>query len=136
MLAEGLLALASVAGNAVVVAATTDAWETARRGFMRLLGRGDPHKEQLAGKWLDETRDRLTAEGAGPEPVRAALAERWAMRLADLLEEEPGAEAELRRWWRRWRRRCPRGRCPRRITRSRRAGMCGSPRGITQSRPG
>jgi len=96
MLTEGLLALASVAGNAVVVAATTDAWETARRGYMRLLGRGDPRREQLAGQRLDETRDQLTATSdAELEPVRGALAERWARRLADLLEEDPAAEAEL-----------------------------------------
>jgi hypothetical protein len=41
MLAEALLALASLAGNTVVVAATTDTWEAARHGFARLLGRSD-----------------------------------------------------------------------------------------------
>ena len=33
MLAETLMALAALAGNTVVAAATTDAWEAARRGF-------------------------------------------------------------------------------------------------------
>ena len=67
MLAETLAALAALAGNTVVTAAATDAWESARKGFARLLGRGDPDKTQRAEE-----------------------------RLADLLEEDPGAEAELR----------------------------------------
>ena len=66
-LAEALVALAALAGNTVVTAAVTDAWEGARKGFARLLGRGDPGKTRLAEE-----------------------------RLADLLEEDPGAEAELR----------------------------------------
>jgi hypothetical protein len=69
----------------------------ARRGFARLLGRGDPKQEQLAEQRLEETRERFTGvEGRDLERARAALAERWAGRLADLLEEHPEAEAELR----------------------------------------
>src|SRR5712671_6721986 len=97
MLAETLMALAALAGNTVVAAATTDAWEAARRGFARLLGRGDPDRTQLAEQRLAETREKLTgAEGQDLEQARAALAERWAGRLADLLEENPGVEADLR----------------------------------------
>jgi hypothetical protein len=36
---EALNALAALAGNTVVAAATTDVWEAARRKFTRLLGR-------------------------------------------------------------------------------------------------
>jgi hypothetical protein len=97
MLVEGLMTLAALAGNTVVAAATTDAWEAARRKLARLLGRGDPKQEQLAERRLDETRQQLTgAKGAELERVRAALAERWAARLADLLEEDPGVGADLR----------------------------------------
>lgn len=97
MLAESLQTLAQLAGLTVVAAAVTDAWETARRGTARLLGRGDPKKEQLAGQRLEETHEQLTGlEGAELEQARAALAGQWAMRLADLLEEDPGVEAELR----------------------------------------
>ncbi len=97
MLADTLMALASLAGNTVVAAATTDAWETAGQRFARLLGRGDPEQEQLAERRLAETREQLTgAEGADLERARAALAERWAGRLADLLEEYRDAEADLR----------------------------------------
>ena len=97
MLAETLTALAALAGNTVVAAATTDAWEAARRKFARLLGRGDPKQEQLAEQRLEETRQQLTgAAGADSEQARTVLADRWAGRLADLLEEAPDAEADLR----------------------------------------
>ena len=94
MLAEGLLALATLAGNTVVTAAVTDAWEAARDKFARLLGSGNPDKTKLAEQWLEETHDQLTAAaGTDLERTRAVLAERWAGRLAGLLEEDPGIEA-------------------------------------------
>ncbi len=97
MLAENLIALAQLAGLTVVAAAVTDSWEATRRGFARVVGRGDPDKEQLADQRLEETREQLTgAQGADLEQVRATLAERWAGRLADLLEEHPDAEGDLR----------------------------------------
>jgi hypothetical protein len=97
VLAETLIALAGVAGNTVVAAATTDAWEAARRGFARLLGRGDLKQERLVEQRLAETHEQLSgAVGADLEQIQVALAERWAGRLADLLEEYPDAEADLR----------------------------------------
>jgi hypothetical protein len=46
---------------------------------------------------LEETREQLTGpEGTDLEQARAALAAQWSTRLADLLEENPGAEADLR----------------------------------------
>jgi hypothetical protein len=97
MLAETLMALAALAGNTVVAAATTDAWEAARRKFAQLLGRGDPKQAQLAEQRLEETRQQLSGlDGADLEQTRGALAERWAGRLGDLLEEDPDAEADLR----------------------------------------
>jgi hypothetical protein len=94
---EALIALAALAGNTVVAAATTDVWEAARRKFARLLGRGDAAKEQQADKRLEETRRQL--EGvSGPEleQAQADLGRVWQVRIADLLEEDPGVEAELR----------------------------------------
>ncbi len=88
------LALAPLAGRTMVAAASTDAWAACKRGFVRLLGHGDPKKKQLAEQRLEETRRQLA--GADSEQARAALAERWAGRLADLLEEDPDAEDELR----------------------------------------
>jgi len=92
-----LMALAALAGNTVVTAAVTDAWEAARKGFARLLGRGNPDKTKLAEQRLAETRDQLTAAaGADLERTRAALEAQWITRLTDLLEEDPGVEADLR----------------------------------------
>jgi hypothetical protein len=96
MLAEDLAALAMVAGNTVVTAATSDAWEAARREFARLLGRGDPNRTKAAERRLAETREQLAAAGADLESARSALRSQWATRLADLLEEDPGVEDELR----------------------------------------
>jgi hypothetical protein len=92
-----LEALAALAGNTVVAAATTDAWEACRRGFARLLGRGDVKKAELAEQRLAETHKQLaTAAGADLERARGAQEAQWTTRLTDLLEEDPGVEAELR----------------------------------------
>ena len=97
MLAETLMALAALAGNTVVAAATTDAWEAARRRFARLLGRGDPDRTSWrSGGWTRHASSSPGRPGADLEQARAVLAEQWAGRLADLLEEDPGAEADLR----------------------------------------
>jgi hypothetical protein len=94
---EALIALAALAGNTVVAAATTDAWEACRRGFVRLLGRGDAKKTELAEQRLAETHKQLTtAASADLERARAAQEAQWTTRLTDLLEEDPGVETELR----------------------------------------
>ena len=91
------LALAQFAGQTVVGAAITDVWESARRRFARLLGRGDPEKTKLAERWLAETRQQLAvAAGAELQSARAAQAQRWEGRFADLLDEDPDLEAGLR----------------------------------------
>jgi len=68
-----------------------------RDRFARLLGRGDAHKAEVVEHWLAQTRQQLTAgSGPGLERSREAVAERWAGRFSDLLDEDPGVEAELR----------------------------------------
>jgi hypothetical protein len=97
VLRESLLALAALAGQMVVDAAATDGWAIAESGYAQLLGRGDAEQTKQVEKWLDETREQLTGgAGADNELIRTALAGRWAGRWADLLEENPDAEAELR----------------------------------------
>lgn len=87
--------LVALAGNTIVTAAVTDTWETARHRFARLFGRGKP--DPATERRLEATRSQLAATpGADLEQVRADLASRWALRLADLLEEDPDVEAELR----------------------------------------
>jgi hypothetical protein len=96
MAGEAVVALAQWAGQTVVAAAVTDAWESARQKFARLLGRGDRKKTEIAERWLEQTREQLTAAGTEVEPVRTAQAQRWQGRFADLLDEDPYIEAELR----------------------------------------
>jgi hypothetical protein len=94
---EVVIALAQWAGQTVAAAVVTDVWESARRKFARLLGRGDARKTEVAERWLAETREQLTAVGAADlGRARAAQAQRWEGRFADLLDEDPGAEADLR----------------------------------------
>jgi hypothetical protein len=97
MLAEGLMALAQWAGQTVAAAAVTDVWEAARHKVARLLGRGDQSKTEAAERWLAETHQQLAAaQDADLEPAQAAAARRWEGRFADLLDEDPGVEADLR----------------------------------------
>src|SRR5215469_14833320 len=97
MLAEGLEALASLAGRTVVAAAVTDSWELVMRRFAVLMGCGDPGRTTVAERWLAETHEQLAA-AAGPDldSARAAAEVRWGTRLADLLEEKPSLQADLR----------------------------------------
>ena len=96
MLADGRLTLAAQAGWTVVIAADTDTWDTVKRGFARLLGQGSVEQAQLGERRLEETREQLDGVAqAQREEVRTTLAERWAGRLADLMEEQD-VEADLR----------------------------------------
>src|ERR1700683_4110940 len=95
------MALAQFAGQTVAGAAITDMWEAVRGRFARLLGRGDGRRTELAEQWLGQTHDQLGAAAGGGgggelERVREAAAQRWAGRFADLLDEDPGVETELR----------------------------------------
>ncbi len=97
MLEQSLTALAQYAGQTVVAAAITDGWDAARPRFARLLGHGNARKTEAVERWLAETREQLTAAAdADLESVRAPLARRWEDRFADLLDEDPGVEADLR----------------------------------------
>lgn len=93
-----LTALAQFAGQTVAAAALTDMWEAVRGRFARLMGRGDARKVEAAGRWLAQTREQLAAAAPGTdlERARETAAERWAGRFADLLDEDPNIEAELR----------------------------------------
>jgi hypothetical protein len=94
---EILMALAQWAGQTVAAAAVTDVWETARQKIARLLGRGDQRKTEVAERWLDETHQQLIAvQDADLARAQSAAARRWESRFADLLDEDPELEADLR----------------------------------------
>ena len=94
---DAVIALAQFAGQTVAAAAVTDAWEAVRSRFARLLGRGDARRTQVVEQWLAQTRRQLTTmgPGSGVEQAREAAAERWASRIADLLDEDPSMEGDL-----------------------------------------
>jgi hypothetical protein len=94
---EVLIPLAQWAGQTVAAAAVTDVWESARRKIAGLFGRGDPRKTEVAERWLTGTHAQLVAvQGGELEQAQAAQAQRWEGRFADLLDEDPGAEDDLR----------------------------------------
>lgn len=87
-------ALAALAGNTLVVAAVTDAWEDLRHKLAGLFGRGQP--DSKIALRLDATRAKLAA--AAPtdlERLRAAEAAQWQTRFVDLLTDHPDAGEEL-----------------------------------------
>ena len=90
-----IAALAALAGNTLVAAAVTDAWEDVRHKVARLFGRGqaDPKIEHR----LSDTRRQLDAARSTDEleRVQVDLAREWAVRLKDLMADHPDAEAEL-----------------------------------------
>jgi hypothetical protein len=97
MLGEALAALASMGGSALVTAMVSDGWESVRARFARLLGRDDAGGTQAAAARLEESRAALAElSGPGLERARAEQEIAWGTRLGDRLEQDPGAEAELR----------------------------------------
>lgn len=89
-------AVITAGGTTLVSAMATDAWQTARTAFARLLGRGDQARQALAEKRLDESAGQLTGlAGTDLESTRAALLPAWQTRLADLIEEHPELADEL-----------------------------------------
>ncbi|MFD7027314.1 hypothetical protein ACFWAR_04675 [Streptomyces sp. NPDC059917] len=96
MSGELITELASTGALALVNAVATDAWQTARAGFTRLLGRGEAERERLVATRIDEAATQLEQVGADDqERVREALLLVWRTRFADLLEERPDAIGEL-----------------------------------------
>jgi hypothetical protein len=99
MAVEWIAAAAAAGGTALIGAAATDAWQTARNGVVKLFALGGKRRAELARDRLD--RDAAVIDAAGPgerNGVRARLLPEWQVRLADLLEEFPGAREELIAW--------------------------------------
>lgn len=87
-------ALAALAGNTIVAAAVTDAFEGVRARVARIFGRDQPHSR--IQRRLDETRQQLVATTPRDlERAQAAQARQWGTRLADLLADHPEAAVEL-----------------------------------------
>ena len=91
------MALAQFAGQTVAAAACTDVWETARHKVARLLGWGNPGKP----KWWSAGWPR---HASNLQLRRARISNRCAPlrrgggqgRFADMLDEDPSVQAQLR----------------------------------------
>ncbi|GIJ66616.1 hypothetical protein Voc01_015330 [Virgisporangium ochraceum] len=94
---EWLATLAATGAAALVGAAATDAWQSARAGFARLFGRGETGRQELAERRLDVVEAEIV-EAAPDErdAVRQRHSAVWQTRLADLVEEHPELADELR----------------------------------------
>jgi hypothetical protein len=86
--------LAGLAGQAVVLAVGTEAWDHMRDQVSRLFGQGQPDSQtELA---LDETRRRLAeASQANVVWLRMELADQWRARFVQLLADYPQVEVDL-----------------------------------------
>ncbi|MEV3993835.1 hypothetical protein AB0J57_33640 [Streptomyces sp. NPDC049837] len=91
---DWLTTLAAAGSAALVNAASTDLWQSARDRFALLLGRGDAHRTEAAARRLDALR-HIAQEPANARDLAEAR-RAWRLRLQDLLEEHPGAADELR----------------------------------------
>jgi hypothetical protein len=96
---EWLAALAAAGGSALVGAAATDAWLTARDGVLALFGRGGDRRREVAAERLTADAAQIeAAPEAERDEARARILPGWQTRLADLLEEYPEAREELTVW--------------------------------------
>lgn len=94
---EWLVTLSMSGATALVAAAATDIWQEIRTGFCKLFGHGDPGRESLVERRLDEIVSKTEqADESAQDEVREAQVSVWQTRLADLLEEQPGRANELR----------------------------------------
>ncbi|MEU0679405.1 hypothetical protein [Streptomyces albogriseolus] len=95
MLDQTLAALALSGATTVVAAMATDAWEAARTGTARLLGRGEPPRQATVEHQLDADAELVLSEADSPG-ARRELVPVWNRRLAAFLRENPAAADELR----------------------------------------
>lgn len=98
MVAEWLV-LAESAATALLGAAATDIWKSARSGIIAMFHRGGFARQDLAAELLDETAGAVErASPEGRDEVRQQLVDAWKVRLADLMREFPEAADEVRSW--------------------------------------
>jgi hypothetical protein len=105
---EWVAALAAAGGSALIGAAATDAWQSARDGVLALFGRGGDRRRDVAAARLDADAAQIEAAEVGErDEVRARILPGWQTRLGDLLEEYPEAREELTAWVQRVREQLP-----------------------------
>jgi hypothetical protein len=97
MVSESMMALAATAGAAIVDAAATGSWTTAKARVAELFAAGDDHRFAVVERRLEDTRTRLDAVPTRElESLRRRQTQSWATRLEDLLDERPETAERLR----------------------------------------
>ncbi|MGN9775918.1 hypothetical protein ACTMS0_09085 [Micromonospora sp. H33] len=92
MVAEWIVSLAASGAGALLGAAATDAWQTARIGIVALFRRSGDRRGELAAAQLDtDARTVEQADAADRDHVRQRLLPAWQTRLTDLLAEHADA---------------------------------------------
>jgi hypothetical protein len=90
--------LAAAAGNALIAAMATDAWQQAHSALVQLWRRVHPDRAETIEAELAETREEaLAARHTGAAGVEEELAADWERRLGRLLRAEPNVAVELQR---------------------------------------
>ncbi|WP_433043477.1 hypothetical protein [Dactylosporangium sp. CS-033363] len=95
MLEEALVELASVAGATIATAMATDAWQTARNGIVRLLGRGGSDRAPVLEGRLDRDNSHV-AEAGDPAAMRRLMSQTWTAEFEGALDREPDLVDDLR----------------------------------------
>ena len=91
-----ILSLLNTGAATLVAAAATDAWQQARKGFARLLGRGDQGRERATERRLDALAAAVQqASPEGRAEVCRQLQAAWQVRLGDLIEDDPNIAPSL-----------------------------------------
>jgi hypothetical protein len=99
VVAEWILSLAAKGGAALIGAAATDAWQSARSGIVKLFDGTGSRRQKLIEAWLDDDAMALErTEPAARSQLRSELAATWQQRLADLLAEFPEVREEFEAW--------------------------------------
>src|SRR3984957_14254229 len=88
-------ALAALAGNTIVAAAVTDAFDGVRAQVARIFGRGAP--ESRIQSRLDQTRKKMGAAAPGDlDSARMAQLRQWQTQIVGRIPDHPEAPDELR----------------------------------------
>ncbi len=99
MTVEWIEAAAATGGTALIGAAATDAWQTARDGVVKLFARAGKRRAELVRDRLEQDVVVIAAASPGKrDEARMRLLPKWQVRLADLLEEFPDTREELSAW--------------------------------------
>jgi hypothetical protein len=93
VLPDELVALAGTSARALVAAMTTDAWQAARAGFLRLFGRAEDPPQRV--EVLLDSNAALVAQAPDPVGLRQNLAGIWQAEIVSLLGSHPEAAGEL-----------------------------------------